>query len=201
MSKKHPISFFSELCDENLGSIAVRLLDIRYETLRGLNSRYDDNYVRESAVFGRSRNMLIEMAHDSKYPWMSLGHAGMDVTFYIGRVPCRFFRDDPDSPEKPGFFKRNAVDDLFGFDENIPVMWRFVIEKAMTDEDEDQVHFFGYNVFQEKISVWTYSGAAAVLHAVDQDVPKAADIPQADVDVREDLAEDQDTDRKAGNNE
>jgi len=39
------------------------------------------------------------------------------------------------------------------------------------------------------------------LHAVDQDVPKAADIPQANVDVREDMAEDQDTDRKAGNNE
>jgi len=181
-----PVLFYSELADDRLRQIAIKLLDVRYSTIREMNSPYDDNYTREGAVFGRSRNMLIEMAMSKQYSWMTLAHAGMDVTFNIGGVPCRFFRDDPDSPEKVGFFKRNATDNLFEEDENAPVMWRFVVEKALTDEDEDRVHFIGYNVFQEKVSEWMYRPSTPTLHSVDSDVPPAAIIPPAEVGLRED---------------
>lgn len=201
MNSTHPAVFYPELSDYSLRVIADKLLDIRYSTFQEMNSPFDDNYTRESAVFGRSRNMLINMALSGKYDWMSLKHAAMDVTFNIGQVPCRFFRDDPNNPEKSGFFKRNAVDDLFAMDEQHPVMWRFVVEKALSEEDEDRVFFIGYNVYQDKVSEWVYRATAPTLHAVDKDVPAAAVIPPAFVDVREVDSAHEGNDRKIGNDE
>ncbi len=188
----HPTKFYPDLSDERLRIVAARLLDIRFTTLQEMNSQFDDNYTRETVVFGRSRNMLINLALSGEYEWMSLRHAAMDITFNIGEVPCRFFRDDPNYPAKRGFFKRNEVDDLFAIDEQYPVMWRFVIEKALTDEDEDRVLFVGYNAYQEKVSEWMYRSPAHMLHSVDQDTPAAAEILPAPVDVREDRPATQD---------
>lgn len=193
-----PTRFYPELSDNRLQEIAIKLLDMRYSTFREMNSPFDDNYTRETAVFGRSKNMLINMALSGEYDWMSLKHAGMDVTFNIGRVPCRFFRDDPSSPEKAGFFRRNVVDDLFSVDEQDPVMWRFVVEKALTEDDEDQVFFVGYNVYQEKVSEWMCRASAPTLYAVDQETIAAVEIPPAFVDVRESDPVDQGNDRKTG---
>lgn len=201
MNSPHPFEFFPELSDDRLRVIAIKLLDIRYETFVQMRSPFDDNYTRETAIFGRSKNMLVEMALSGQYEWMSLRHAGMDITFKIGRVPCRFFRDDPDSPEKSGFFRRNAVDNLFAIDEQHPVMWRFVVEKALTDEDEDHVFFVGYNVYQEKISQWIYQASAPLLHTVDKDVPAASEMLPASVDVRENQPMEQDGDLTTGSDE
>jgi hypothetical protein len=197
----HPKNFRPELTDDRLSVVATSLLDVRYATIREMNTQFDDNYTRETAVFGRSRNMLIQLAQNGKYDWLSLKHAGMDITFVIGEVPCRFFRDDPESPDKLGFFKRNAVDDLFSTDDQEPVMWRFVLEKAMTEDDEDKVFFLGYNVYQEKVAEWEYSASTAALHSVDKDTPSAIEIPPASVEVRDDQSDKQDEDRKTGNNE
>lgn len=201
MKSNLPTTYYPELSDERLRLVAIKLLDLRYSTFREMNSPHDDNYTRETAVFGRSRNMLIEMSQNKNHDWMSLKNAGMDVTFNIGQVPCRFFRDDPNSPEKSGFFKRNAVDDLFATDELHPVMWRFVVERALTEDDEDRVCFAGYNVYQEKVSEWMYRASTPMLHAVDQDVPAAAEILPASVDVREDRSAKQDGDLKTGSDE
>ncbi|PYC27400.1 hypothetical protein DMO17_06570 [Aquipseudomonas alcaligenes] len=186
MTHPHPSSFYPELTDERLAVIAEQLLDIRFNTIREMDSHYDDTYTRETAVFGRSRNMLIDMCLSAQYDWLSLASPAMDVTFRIGQVPCRFFRDDHELPEKVGFFKRNAVDTLFALDESQPVMWRFVVEKALTEEDEDQVFFIGYNVFQEKVSQWTYSSASQVLYSIDSFTPDTKEIPPAKVEIRED---------------
>ena len=201
MSSVHPVSYYPELSDDRLRVIAVKLLDIRYSTFREMSTPFDDNYTRETSVFGRSRNMLIEMAMGRQYSWMSLKHAAMDITFNIGQVPCRFFRDDPNSPEKAGFFKRNSVDDLFAKDEGHPVMWRFVVEKALTEDDEDRVFFVGYNVYQEKVSEWIYRASGSTLHTVDQGTPIAAEIPAATVDVRENLSSAENIDLKTGSHE
>ncbi|BFO02008.1 hypothetical protein KNHN1_03860 [Pseudomonas guariconensis] len=188
MTYRHPSSFYPDLTDDRLAKIAEPLLDIRYSTIREMASPFDDTYTQETAVFGRSRNMLIQLCMGGKYEWLSLASPGMDVTFRIGNVPCRFFRDDPELPGKPGFFKRNAVDDLFSPDENDPVMWRFVVERALTEDDEDRVFLIGYNAFQEKISQWAYGSSGPILHSVDSDVPKAKELPPAAVEVREDTA-------------
>lgn len=201
MNSVHPMTFYPELSDDKLRVIADKLLDIRYSTFQEMNSPYDDNYTRETAVFGRSRNMLIALAMGRQYNWMSLKNAAMDVTFNIGNVPCRYFRDDPNNPEKAGFFKRNAVDDLFALDDGHPVMWRFVVERALNEDDEDRVFFAGYNVYQEKVSEWMYRLSAPALHAVGPETPVEARIPDAIVEVRDDQYSEKDDHPKSGSHE
>lgn len=172
-----PSKFYPALSDERLRVVGIRLLEVRHSTSRELNTDLDDNYVRETAIFGRSRNMLIRMALSSQFPWLDLRHAALDVTCEIEGVPFRFFRDDPDSPGKLGFFKRNASDDLFAPDDRTPVLWRFVIERAETEDEEDQIHFVGYNVFFDKVAQWTLrGGAASALVSVGNDVPPAREL-------------------------
>lgn len=179
-----PWEFFEALSEERLRVIGLRLLEVRHSTARELNTDLDDNYVRETAIFGRSRNMLIGMALNSQFPWLRLRHAALDVTAEISGTPFRFFRDDPDHPEKLGFFKRNAVDDLFTIDDQDPVLWRFVIERAASDEVEDQVHFIGYNVYSEKVSQWTLADErSGRLAGVDRDVPPAKPLPMPEVEL------------------
>jgi len=125
---------------------------------------------------------------------MTLGHSGMDIAFYIERVPCRFFTDDSNTPEKSGFFKRNFVDCLFDIDDQRPVMWRFIVERALTEEDEDKVFFAGYNVYQEKVSEWMYRASTPMLHSVDDEIPPTVDISPARIEVRDDDANSADDD-------
>jgi len=191
MSLPHPQQYYADLTSDRLEVIASMLLEIRFNTLRELDSPYDDSYTRETTVFGRSRNSLISMCLGKSLDWLTLASSAMDITFRIGVVPCRFFRDDHEAPEKAGFFKRNHVDDLFELDESHPVVWRFIVERALTEEDEDRVFFSGYNAFQEKVSEWGYSVVGSVLRSVDNVTPPARDIPAARVDVRDDEAAEQ----------
>lgn len=186
MSAAHPESFFPELSNDRLRIIASALLEVRSDTFRAMNTPLDCNYTRESAAFGRSRNMLIQMCQEKSHGWLSLMHAGMDITFGIGPVPCRYFRDDASAPEKKGFFRRNDVDDLFADDDRQPVMWRFVVEKALTEDDEDRVLFAGYNVYQEKIAEWQYLESAPTLHSVGDDIPAPTLLPKVSVGLHED---------------
>jgi hypothetical protein len=185
MPLNQPVMYFEELTDDRLKKLAEQLLDIRYSTIRSMNSEYDDNYTRETAVFGRTRQLLISLATSKKYDWLELKSPGMDVTVSIGRVPVRYFCDDYESPAKGGFFKRNDVDQLFAPEDQLPVLWRIVVQKALTDEDEDHVVFAGYNVFQEKVSEWIYRPSAPTLHVVGQDTPPSKPLGSAPVDVRE----------------
>tara|TARA_R110001599_G_scaffold16894_3_gene68113 strand:- start:2001 stop:2630 length:630 start_codon:yes stop_codon:yes gene_type:complete len=186
MTSSHPSAFYAELTDDRLTTIAELLLDIRFNTRRELNSDFDDSYTRETATFGRSRNALIQLCQSKRFDWLKLASPGMDVTFFIGNVPCRFFRDDPETPSKKGFFRRNQVDDLFAGDDQQPVMWRFIVERAMTEEDEDRAFFIGYNEYQEEVSNWAYATSATILHSVDKETPPATVLLPADVDVLDD---------------
>jgi hypothetical protein len=189
MALKSPAEFYPQLTDERLSYVAQALLEVRHTTLQEMQSPFDDRYTREGTIFGRQRNMLIDMALRGPHDWLSLKHPGMDVTFAIKGVPCRFFTDDPDAPHKDGFFKRNAVDDLFEQDDDMPVMWRFVVDPAITEDDEDRVLCIGFNVFQEKVSEWVYRNAPPALHSVDNDAPPSVDLGPVSVDVRDDDAE------------
>lgn len=180
-----PTDFYDVLTDERLSAIAVRLLDLRHTTTRELSTDLDDNYVRETAIFGRSRNMLIGMALNTQFPWLRLCHAALDITAEIEGIPFRFFRDDPNNPTKLGFFKRNEFDDLFEPDDKLPVLWRFVVERAESEHGEDQVHFAGYNAFNDKVAQWTLrSGSSSRLVGVDLNVPPSREIAMPDIALR-----------------
>lgn len=198
MSHMHPSHYYPELTDDRLKILAERLLDIRYSTIQSMNTEYDDNYTRETAVFGRTRQMLISLALSKKYDWLELKSPAMDVTISIGSVPVRYFCDNPLNPEKAGYFRRNEVDQLIAIDEQQPIMWRIIVEKALTNEDEDHVFFVGHNAYQEKISEWVYRPSTPTLHSIGQETPLSKSIASAPVDLPDDVAKKQNDDKKTG---
>ena len=185
MEYPHPATFHPDLTNERLCIIASRLLDVRYMTIRQMDTEFDDNYTRECPVYGRSRKMLVALARSNEFPWLAVTCMGMGVKISIGGVVCKFFRDALDNPEKAGFFKQETFVCLFEEPDDVPVLWRFVIARALTEEDEDQIYFVGYNKFNEKISMWHYEGGSPILHSIDQMVPQAANMEPANIEVRE----------------
>lgn len=182
----HPSVFFSQLTDDRLAIVGSRLLDVRFNTLREMTSPYDDRYTRETAIYGRQRNMLIELARSGAHEWFAVTHVGMDVTGTLAGIPFRFFTDDPRSPQKDGFFKRNAADDLFAPDQTRPVIFRFVIEPAVSDDDDDRLFLIGFNELQEPVCEWAYRAGPTALYSVNDVAPVPAPIAPADIEIRED---------------
>lgn len=184
MTTLPPSHYSSDLTDDRLQVIAERLLDVRYDVADILSSQLDDNYTRETTTYGRQRNMIIQLALSNQFDWLGLRHTGMDITFSIGIIPCRFFTDDPLHPHKDGFFKRNATDDLFATDDQTPIAWRFIVAKAQLETEEEKVYFIGYNAFNEKICEWVYSGLTKQIHHRDEVAPASVVIPSALVEIR-----------------
>lgn len=167
-----PWEHYPQLSEERLTVIAEELLKVLDNTYEQLSTNYDDNYTRGTATFGRQRQMLIKLCESQKYDWLLLKNSGMDVTFEIGSIPVRFFADDPDSPKKPGFFRRNEVDQLFKPELTVPVLHRFVIEKPEFEGEGARAHFIGMNALEEMLSKWTYGeGRVAALHSTDDTPP------------------------------
>ncbi|GAA2875652.1 hypothetical protein GCM10010454_34770 [Microbacterium arabinogalactanolyticum] len=116
------------------------------------------------------------------YSWLKLTNPGMDVTFEIEGVPIRFFADDPVNPKKPGFFRRNQVDQLFAPVDTIPTVWRFVVEKPEFEGEGARIHFVGFNQLEEVLSLWTYGDErTTVLHSTDDTPPKPVSIELDDI--------------------
>ena len=116
--------------------------------------------------------MLIALCLSGRYSWLQLTHPGMDVTFNIDNIPVRFFADDPENPKKPGFFRRNVVDQLFEPQLTTPTLHRFVVEKPEFEGEGARVHFIGTNALDEIVSKWTYGeGRVSVVQFSDETLP------------------------------
>lgn len=176
-----PWQVHKDLDEKRLSIIAVGLLNVRHDTYAELATRLDDNYSRACATFGRQRQWLLQLAQSGRYDWLTLASPAMDLTVNIGSIPVRFFTDDHDSPKKQGYFRRNEVDQLFSTDDSKPVIFRFVVEPAATEDDEDRVFFLAYNVYQEVVVEWQYRPKTAVFRPVNSEVPPA--VVQSDAEL------------------
>ncbi|MDU6390505.1 MULTISPECIES: hypothetical protein [unclassified Pantoea] len=173
----YPWLFYPELSEERLSLIAEELLKVLDMTWQQLSSPLDDNYTRGTCTFGRQRQMLIALCLSGKHNWLQLTHPGMDVTFNIENIPVRFFADDPDNPKKPGFFRRNEVDQLFEPQLTTPTLHRFVVEKPEFEGEGARVHFIGTNALDEIVSKWTFrEGRVPPLHAMGDTPPASVPI-------------------------
>lgn len=184
----HPTDYHPSLTDERLALIASALLDMRSQTKEDLSSEYDDNYSIESACFGRCRNKIIEMTSSDEYPWLTLSNGQMDVTFSIGGVECRFFRDSSTKPKKKGFFRPDQNLSLFKSDDSQPLIWRFIIEKSFSEEEDDRVYFIGYSLHNQELVRWEHNGLNAGVHLVAKKAPKAVELEAAPIDLLGDEA-------------
>ncbi|NHQ81555.1 hypothetical protein HA051_08205 [Chromobacterium vaccinii] len=188
MSAKHPWEYHPALTQERLITIAELLRDVYYKTEVDLSTPLDWGYTRGTTTFGRQHRALILLWQSKKHPWFEILNAAMDLVFAFEGVPIRFFSDDPKSPKKPGYYRRNDVDQLFSDDVGMPVILRFVVEKPLTDEDDVSVYFLGHNCLEEEVFRWKYAAEPAhVLHAVGGEPPAAVEQQPAEVDLPEDV--------------
>jgi|SRR6185437_2973223 len=186
MTGKAPTAFHEELTEARLRIVSEALLEILYDTEIELTTPLDDGYTRGTTTFGRQRNAVIGLCQRGQYDWLKLTHGGMDVTFEIGGVPCRFFADDPATPRKPGFYRRNDSDQLFEIELDAPVMFRFVVAKPQSLDDQADVYFIGYDANQQEVFRWQYSMSTPVLASVDEAMPIEVPLPRAAAKIRTD---------------
>jgi hypothetical protein len=182
--KAAPHEYYEQLRPEHLATVADWLLSVQFETQRDLTTEFDDNYTRGATTFGRQRQMIIKRWQSGQHEWLTVLHAGMDLTFAIGGIPIRFFADDHLNPQKRGFFRRNPTDSLFDEDEEKPVLWRFILEKPTNDEEEDRVFFIGYNAVDVAVCEWEYKSATRMMYAVGGAVPEPRDIKPVEVKLK-----------------
>lgn len=196
MASKQPWEFKPVLTEDRLNFLAKQLWEIYYAVESLLTTEDDCNYGRGALFFGRSRQRLINLSF--QVDWLALTNPGMDVTLEIEGIPFRFFRDDPDNPKKKGFWRRNDSDQLFAPNDEEPVIFRFIVERPMSDQEELEIYFLGYNALEEAVCEWRY-GQIRVLRGVDQGRPQAVEQPAAPVDVpAENVKPDEDDNVSAG---
>ncbi|WP_020161259.1 hypothetical protein [Methylobacter marinus] len=185
MDNSTPVFFNSDLKADRLNFISRLLLDARYSALNDANTELDDNYCKGTLAFGRQRQAIIQACLKKQYPWLTVSHAGTDVIFKIGSVIVRFFTDNSRHPRKPRVLIPTVAEStqlgIFEPSSNEVVLWRFIVEKAMNDEDVDTVYFIGINEFNEIICRWTYEGSVPVLHSIDDSTPHEKELPPASV--------------------
>ena len=194
---KAPHEFNPALTDSRLRFVAEALLEVLYETELELAGPLDDGYTRGTTTFGRQRNALIQLCNAGRHLWLKLTHAGMDVTFEIDGVPCRFFSDDPTKPRKPGFFRRNDCDQLFETEANAPLLFRFIVAKPQHSEEEAEVFFVGYDVNQIESFRWQFSRSTPSLSSVDHQRPTEVSLPSPTASVRPKTSQKQPSEERA----
>lgn len=182
MKQKQPWDLKPALTETRLNTIARAFLEVYYGVQELLSTDDDCNYGRGALTFSRSRQRLINMASSGEHSWLKLVNPGMDITLEIEGIPFRFFRDDHETPKKKGFWRRNDTDQLFAPDEETPVIFRFIIERPVQEDDEPGVYFIGYNAQEVQVFEWRY-GSFPVMHSVNDVTPNPVKIGPAPVEL------------------
>ena len=179
-----PWDYHSELTSSRLNVIAEALLKVFHDTHDDLNTSLDNSYTRGTATFGRQRERIIQLCQSQNHhDWLDLRNTSNDLTFSIGGIPCRFFTDDHQNPKKKSFWRRNEQDNLFPLDEGSPVLWRFIVEKPLTEDSDASVYFVGANQAQDVVCEWKYQEAVRVLKVTDETRYEEVQIKEPEVSI------------------
>jgi hypothetical protein len=171
------------LSEDRLNFLAQQFREIYHGVETTLHTDDDCNFCRGTLFFGRARQRLIRIATSGRHPWLELTNSAMDVTLTIDGMPFRFFRDDVENPSKRGFWRRNMSDRLFSPSEQEPVIFRFIVQRPISDQEELDVFFIGYNEMQEAVCEWKYGGVTVLTSVVARELPIAVELPPASVEV------------------
>lgn len=181
-----PAEVSDELAPERLSVIAQLMLEVLHKALLDTSTEYDCAYTRGTLPWGRIRNALTQLVASRRYPWLTLKHAGNDLLIGIGRHPVRFFLDDHLNPRKlrvlnPTESEMQQLELLPATGDKSVDLWRFIVERALTEDDEHSIYFVGYNRMREVVAQWQYHDTARTFFAVDDYIPAAAELPQIDL--------------------
>lgn len=182
MSLPLPEVFHAALRSDRLEIIADILIAEHFTTATDLHSEFDDGYTRGCTRFGRQKNRLKSVALSGQYDWLELRHAGNDLVFTIGDIPCRFATDDPANPTKPAVREATPIQQSF-FDEvenGTPCKFCFILDGGYAESDDPRVVFLGEDATGVVKCQWMSDGMKA-LHSVSVNTPPAKDIGRAPV--------------------
>lgn len=178
-----PEEISPELSSDRLGVVGELMLDVLAKAITATSTQYDCAYSRGALSWAWIKNALLALARSREYSWLSIRHAGNDLVIGVGSYPVRFFIDDHANPRKPrvlsptdGEVYQLPID--FGMkSDTVPVLWRFIVERALTEEDENRVFFVGYNIIGEVVAKWQFTDSVRSFRATDDAVPEAAELP------------------------
>lgn len=180
-----PSEISMSLSANRLSVIAQRILDVLDDALQTASTPLDCSYSRGTLSWARIKNALVLMATSGEHPWLSIKHAANDLILGIGPESVRFFLDDHEQPKKLRVLNPTNAEakqlQLFQEDAHSEILWRFIIERALNDEDDHQVYFVGYEAHAERdgtlIAEWRFNDARVrTLAAIDSYIPAATDL-------------------------
>lgn len=170
----------ADLSDERLSIVAELMLNVLSKALSVTSTEYDCAYSRGALSWAWIKNALLALVRSGEHKWLTLRHAGNDLVIGIGSHAVRFFIDDHANPRKPRVLNPTDGEAFqlkidFGADKDTsPVLWRFIVERALTEDDENRVFFVGYDAIGEVVSKWQFTESVRAFHATDALIPEAA---------------------------
>lgn len=175
-----PSELSPDLSDERLSTLAQLMLEVLHKALLDTSTEHDCAYSRGALSWARIKNALLQLIRTNRYEWLTIKHSGNDLVIGIGPHAIRFFLDDHLNPRKPrvlnptdGEMLQLALDFPTTGDKSVD-LWRFIVERALSEEDDHCVYFVGYNREREVIVQWKYSDSVRAFYTVDGLIPAAA---------------------------
>lgn len=175
-----PRQVSDELTEERLSVIGELMLDVLAKAVLATSTEYDCAYSRGALSWAWIKNALLLLVRSREHKWLTVRHAANDLVIGIGSHPVRFFIDDHANPRKPRVLNPTdgeAVQLKLHFKEaqdTAPVLWRFIVERALNEDDESRVFFVGYNAVGEVVAKWQFTESVRAFHATDALIPESA---------------------------
>jgi len=181
----NPSALVADLSGDRLEVVAETMLEVLADALAVTNTPLDCSYSRAVLAWARIKNALLKMARSASYDWLALRHSGNDLVIAIGSVPVRFFIDDHSKPKKRRVLSPTEAEahqltfDGMGFTAgqgDLPTLWRFIIERAVVEDDENRVYFVGYDALGNILAKWQFTESVRAFHSTDNAIPAAAEL-------------------------
>lgn len=188
-----PFELCPDLKEEYLEELSKEILHVVELTMLSHNTAYDDNYTVETSIYGRTRQLFLQLGMDASRPWIKVKSKTMDYVASICNIPVRVFKDDPISPRKKKIFFKNDCEQnqlslLFEEQDSelaSQLIWRLFIQAPATFveeggeledlEDDFRIVLVGYNSMSGEIrAMWQSKSTANMIPvAINDELPAA----------------------------
>lgn len=185
-----PSAASADLCESRLEVVAGLMLEVLERAAEATSTELDCSYSRAVLSWAWIKNALLLLARSKKHDWLTIRHTGNDLIVGVGSVPVRFFIiADHSKPTKRRILCPTEAEAVelcemaqgsfagAGFSvDGLPTLWRFIVERAKTDEDESRVFFVGYDAYGTIQAKWQFTESVRAFHSTDDFIPDAAEL-------------------------
>ncbi|VEF38305.1 Uncharacterised protein [Stenotrophomonas maltophilia] len=200
-----PSAASPDLSDSRLEVVAGLMLEVLAKAAEATSTELDCAWTRAVLSWGWIKNALLLLAGSRTHDWLTIRHTGNDLIVGVGSVPVRFFIiADHSKPSKRRILSPTEAEAIQlsemsqssfageGFSvSGMPTLWRFIVERAKSEDDESRVFFVGYDGYGNILAKWQFTESVRAFHSTDADIPRAAELAPIDLDAIYDPMEDQ----------